>query len=238
MPAYNAERTLRQTLEEIPDVPNAVLLLCDDGSSDSTVDLARELGLNVISHLVNKGYGANQKSLYQAALAGGADFVLMLHPDHQYDARVLPSMLNLLQLGICDIVLGNRIRSRREALQGGMPRWKYFLNRVSTFGENFILGQSIGDFHSGLRGYSRKVLETIPFMRNSDDFGFDQELLVQAVHFGFKIGDLPVPVRYFPEASSISFRRSVRYGSVGMAAILSRGMHQAGFRCDARFTLL
>ena len=235
LPAFNAAATLARTLNEIPEIPNVTLLLVDDGSTDSTLELARELNIRTLSHPTNRGYGANQKTCYAEALSGGADYVLMLHPDYQYDARVLPAMLLLLRLGVCDVILGNRIRSRREALSGGMPLWKYSLNRLSTLLENFVLGQSIGDFHSGLRGYSRRVLESIPFDQNSDDFGFDQEFLVQAVHFGFKVGDLPVPVRYFPEASSISFKRSLRYGMTGLAAILSRQIHRTGFRKDNRF---
>jgi glycosyltransferase involved in cell wall biosynthesis len=235
LPAFNAERTLERTLLEIPSIPGATLLLVDDGSTDRTVDVARQLGLQVVRHTSNKGYGANQKTCYAVALDGGADYVLMLHPDNQYDARVLPAMLSLLQLGICDVMLGNRIRTRHEALSGGMPKWKYATNRVSTLIENLVLGQSIGDFHSGLRGYSRRVLETIPFDRNSNDFGFDQEFLVQAVHFGFRIGDLPVPVRYFAEASSIGFSRSLRYGTQGLGAIGSLQLHRLRIRSDPRF---
>lgn len=145
----------------------------------------------------------------------------MLHPDYQYDARTLPFFTGLIELGICDVVVGSRIRSRREALDGGMPAWKYLANRALTGIENFVLGQNLGDFHSGLRVYRRSVLETIPFERNSDDFVFDTQFLVQAVHFGFRIGDVPVPARYFPEASSINFRRSVTYG-VGTLATLGR----------------
>jgi len=164
--------------------------------------------------------------------------VVMLHPDNQYDARVAPVMVELIRLGICDVVLGNRIRTRQEALAGGMPLWKYVINRTSTFAENLVLGQSLGDFHSGFRAYSRKVLETIPFNENSDDFAFDQEFLMQAVHAGFRIGDVPVPVRYMKEASSISFRRSLRYGWGAVGAFASMKLHQWGWKSNRRFELV
>jgi len=235
MPAYNAEQTLRATLAEIPEGFGDHRILVDDGSSDGTVKLARELGLTVIEHPVNRGYGGNQKTCYAAALKTDADVIVMLHPDNQYDARVAPVMVDLISLGICDVVLGNRIRTRAEALIGGMPRWKYIINRMSTFSENLVLGQSLGDFHSGFRAYSRRVLERIPFEENSDDFAFDQEFLIQAIGFGFKIGDVPVPVRYMKEASSISFRRSVRYGLGGLSAFGAMRLHKMKLRSDDRF---
>ena len=236
MPAYNAEHTLRQTYNDIPPELKENVILVDDCSTDSTVEVARNLGLNVIEHENNRGYGGNQKTCYKAALDRGADIVIMVHPDYQYDARVSLIMAKLIQLDICDLVLGNRIRTRREALDGGMPKWKYFVNRTSTFFENLTLGQSIGDFHSGFRAYSRELLETVPFESNSDDFAFDQEFLVQTVAFGFRIGDVPVPVRYFEEASSINFRRSVRYGVGGLGAIFSLYMTKARLRRDPRFS--
>jgi len=184
----------------------------DDGSRDRTVQVAREMGLTVIEHSENRGYGGNQKTCYREALARGADVIVMIHPDYQYDSRVIPHAVAFIELGICDIVLGSRIRSRQEALTGGMPVYKYLSNRFLTVIENLALGQNLGDFHSGFRVYRRSVLERIPFERNSDDFVFDTQVLAQAVHFGFRLGDIPVPVRYFPEASSINFRRSVKYG--------------------------
>src|SRR5205085_6526879 len=188
------------------------VLLVDDGSTDRTVQVAREMGLTVIEHPQNRGYGGNQKTCYREALARGADIIVMIHPDYQYDSRVIPHAVGFIELGICDVVLGSRIRSRDEALRGGMPVWKYLCNRFLTAVENFALGQNLGDFHSGFRVYRRAVLETIPFERNSDDFVFDTQFLVQAVHFGFRLGDIPVPVRYFKEASQINFRRSAKYG--------------------------
>ncbi|MBU3688855.1 MAG: glycosyl transferase family 2 [Acidimicrobiales bacterium mtb01] len=235
MPAYNAERTLERTFFDLPEGLRKHVLLVDDCSTDRTVDVAHSLGLEVIRHDCNLGYGANQKTCYQAALERQASVVVMLHPDYQYDSRVVDLMAELIYLGTVDFVLGNRIRTRKEALSGGMPKWKYFLNRTSTFIENLLLGQSIGDFHSGLRAYSRDFLLTIPFHRNSNDFAFDQEMIVQAVSFGFRIGDIPVPVRYMEEASSIGWRRSIDYGFGGLGAIAALKVHQAGFRHDPRF---
>jgi glycosyltransferase involved in cell wall biosynthesis len=219
MPAYNAERTLASTLADMPPGCVDEVILVDDGSTDRTVQVARDMGLTVIVHEQNKGYGGNQKTCYRAALARGADVVVMIHPDYQYDSRVIPHAVGFIELGICDVVIGSRIRSRDEAMRGGMPIYKYLSNRFLTAVENFALGQNLGDFHSGFRVYRREVLETIPFERNSDDFVFDTQFLVQAVHFGFRLGDIPVPVRYFDEASSINFRRSLKYGLSTLAVV-------------------
>src|SRR5436190_6173950 len=212
LPAYNAERTLAATLADIPAGAVDEVLLVDDGSTDRTVTVARDMGLTVIQHPQNRGYGGNQKTCYHYALEHGADVVVMIHPDYQYDSRVVPLAVSIIELGICDVVLGSRIRSRQEAFKGGMPVYKYISNRFLTAAENFALGQNLGDFHSGFRVYRRAVLEAIPFERNSDDFVFDTQFLVQAVHHGFRLGDIPVPVRYFAEASSINFKRSTVYG--------------------------
>ena len=212
MPAYNAESTLAGTLADMPPGCVDEIILVDDGSRDRTVEIARRMGLTVIQHAENRGYGGNQKTCYRHALDRGADIVVMIHPDYQYDSRVIPQAVGFIELGICDVVLGSRIRSRQEALAGGMPLYKYISNRFLTLVENLALGQNLADFHSGFRVYRREVLERIPFERNSDDFVFDTQFLVQAVRFGFRLGDIPVPVRYFPEASSINFRRSLRYG--------------------------
>jgi glycosyltransferase involved in cell wall biosynthesis len=212
MPAYNAETTLAATLADIPVGSVDEIILVDDGSKDRTVEVARQMGLTVIVHPQNKGYGGNQKTCYQTALEHGADVVIMIHPDYQYDSRVIPHAVAFIELGICDVVLGSRIRSRQEALDGGMPVYKYLSNRVLTLIENFALGQNLGDFHSGFRVYRREVLEKVPFEQNSDDFVFDTQFLAQAVALGFRLGDIPVPVRYFAEASSINFRRSTKYG--------------------------
>lgn len=212
MPAYNAEATLEKTFRDIPPDSVDELILTDDCSSDRTVEIAERLGLTVLQHEQNKGYGANQKTCYKAALEKGADVVVMIHPDYQYDSRLIPHALGFLATGVCDVVLGSRIRSRSEALKGGMPLYKYLNNRLLTVVENVVLGQNLGDFHSGFRAYTRQVLETLPFQSNSDDFVFDSEFLAQAVFFGFKIGDIPMPCRYFEEASSINLVRSVKYG--------------------------
>ena len=221
MPAYNAAGTLEKTLADLhADVVDEIILV-DDGSTDGTVDLALQHGLTVIKHKENRGYGGNQKTCYQYALEHGAEYIVMLHPDYQYDSRVVGIAIQLLRLGICDVVMGSRIRTRQEALAGGMPAWKYLANRLLTITENIALGQNLGDFHSGFRAYRREVLETIPFEHNSNDFVFDSQLLAQAVYFQFRVGDIPVPVRYFPEASSISFKRCVKYG-MGTLAVLAR----------------
>jgi glycosyltransferase involved in cell wall biosynthesis len=226
LPAYNAERTLAATLADFPPGCVDEILLVDDGSTDNTVAVAREMGLTVIAHPENRGYGGNQKTCYKYALDHGADVVVMIHPDYQYDARVIPHAVGLIELGICDVLLGSRVRSRQEALKCGMPWWKYFSNRFLTFIENVALGQNLGDFHSGFRVYRRTVLETIPFERNSDDFVFDTQFLAQAVHFGFRLADLPVPVRYFDEASSINFRRSTIYGLRTLATMTRFWLHR------------
>lgn len=211
MPAYNAARTLERIVRQIPPDCYDQIIVGDDASSDQTVAIAERLGLSVVRHHSNRGYGANQKSCYRAALARGAELVVMLHPDEQYDARVIPLALQILRLGICDVVLGNRIRTRRESLAGGMPWYKYLANRGLSLIEGVLTGQNLGEWHSGFRAYRRAVLETVPFERNSDDFVFDSQFLLQSVHFGFKVGDLPVPVIYHKDASSISFARSCRY---------------------------
>ena len=211
MPAYKAAQTLERTYRDIPGVVDTVILV-DDASDDDTAEVARSLGIETVVHKQNRGYGANQKSCYDAALAHDPDVVVMVHPDYQYDPRLIPYFIGYLEMNVCDVMLGCRIRTRRETLQGGMPIYKYLSNRLLTIFENFALGQNVGDFHSGFRVYTREVLETIPYHRNSDDFVFDTEFLAQAVYFGFRIGDSPMPVRYFEEASSINFTRSLRYG--------------------------
>ncbi|HBL17910.1 MAG: glycosyl transferase family 2 [Elusimicrobia bacterium GWA2_69_24] len=212
LPAYNAAATLEKTVSEISrDVVDEIVLV-DDRSRDNTAEIARRLGLHTIVHERNLGYGGNQKTCYREALRLGADIVIMIHPDYQYDPRLAPHMAGLIADDICDFVLGNRIRTRREALSGGMPIWKYFFNRVLSMLENLWTGQNLGEWHSGLRAYSRKVLETIPWEDNSDDFVFDQQFLHQAAFLRFRMGDVPAPARYFAEASSINFFRSTVYG--------------------------
>lgn len=236
MPAYNAAATLKKTIDDIPDGAVDEIILVDDCSTDETVEIAQELGLTVIQHRRNQGYGGNQKTCYRHALERGADFVVMLHPDYQYDSRLIPTAVEFMKLGICDVVLGSRIRTRREALAGGMPLYKYFANRMLTTVENVALGQNLGDFHSGFRAYRRAVLETIPYHHNSDDFVFDSEFLAQAVHFGFRIGEIPVPVRYFDEASSINFRRSLKYGFATLGVLARFWAHRLHIRTEDVFT--
>lgn len=230
MPAYNAAATLARTVADLPAGVVDEVIVVDDCSRDNTVEVARELGLTVVRRRTNGGYGANQKTCYRHALERGADHVVMVHPDYQYDSRVVGIAVSLVRFGICDVVLGSRIRTRSEALAGGMPPYKYIANRLLTTFENMAFGQNLGDFHSGFRAYRRQVLETIPFERNSDDFVFDSQFLAQAAHFGFRIGDLPVPVRYFPEASSINFRRSLRYGLETLGVVARFWGHRAGLR--------
>lgn len=228
MPAYNAEKTLEKTIADIPKNGFSEIILVDDCSKDGTVALARKLGLTVIMHETNKGYGGNQKTCYREALKRGAEIVVMIHPDYQYDARLADVMTKLIELRVCDVVLGNRVRTRWEALKGGMPWWKYLANRFLSGLENTVTGQNLGEWHSGLRAYSRKVLETIPWEQNSDDFVFDQQFLYQAAAFRFRMGDIPVEARYFPEASSINFRRSVVYGLSSLWVMTLFGLHRIG----------
>jgi glycosyltransferase involved in cell wall biosynthesis len=211
MPAYRAANTLKRVYDDIPKDAVDEILVVDDVSPDNTVEIARSLPVDLIVHERNTGYGGNQKTCYREALERGADFVVMLHADYQYDGRMIRAAVDILRMGNCDVVLGNRIRTRAEALAGGMPLVKYVANRGLTIIENVLSGQNLGEWHSGFRAYSRRVLETVPFERNSDSFVFDSQFLVQCVHFGFKMGDLPVPVRYFDEASSIDFKSSTIY---------------------------
>jgi glycosyltransferase involved in cell wall biosynthesis len=229
MPAYNAADTLRQTWTEIPEGYVDEHLLVDDASRDDTVGIARSLGIRVLEHAKNRGYGGNQKTCYREALARGADIVIMLHPDYQYDPRLVPMMILPLQLGILDVILGSRVRTRQECLESGMPLYKYLGNRLLTLIENICLGQNMGEFHSGFRAYRRAVLEKLPIEQFSDDFVFDSQFLVSAVDAGFRIGEIPVPVRYMPEASSINFRRSVRYGLGTLWAVAQFVAKRAGF---------
>jgi glycosyltransferase involved in cell wall biosynthesis len=230
MPAYNAATTIERTFRSIPEGCIQEFILTDDGSKDHTADIAEQLGMSVIRHETNKGYGGNQKTCYDSALEHGADCVVMIHPDYQYDGRVTPAVISLLSTGTVDVILGSRIRTRQETLEGGMPVYKYLSNRVLTIFENFVLGQNLGDFHSGFRAYTREVLETIDYKHNSDDFVFDTEFLAQAVYHGFRIGDIPIPTRYFDEASSINFRRSLKYGWQTVAVMGKFTLQKTGIK--------
>jgi glycosyltransferase involved in cell wall biosynthesis len=211
LPAYHAEQTLERTYRAIPlDVVDDVLLV-DDASTDRTLAVARELGIRTFAHATNLGYGANQKTCYREALAAGADIVVMLHPDYQYDPRLIPAMAGMVASGVYDVVLGSRILGG-GALRGGMPLYKYVSNRLLTLVQNLFVGAKLSEYHTGYRAYARSVLETLPIDHNSDDFVFDNEIIVQALAAGFRIGEVSCPASYFPEASSISFGRSVTYG--------------------------
>ncbi|MDP8254261.1 MAG: glycosyltransferase family 2 protein [Candidatus Alcyoniella australis] len=212
MPAYNAEKTLQKTLADIPEGLAEHVILVDDASTDRTAELARDLGLTVFVHERNRGYGANQKTCYREALKLGAEVVVMIHPDYQYDSALAPHLVDLIARGYFDVMLGTRIRTRGETMAGGMPWWKYLSNRFLTLAENVLTGQNLSEWHTGYRAYSRKVLETVPWERNSDDFIFDSQFLMQTAFLGFKIAEIPVPVRYYDDSSSINFKRSATYG--------------------------
>jgi glycosyltransferase involved in cell wall biosynthesis len=211
MPAYNAAKTLKITYEAIPHTVVDQIILVDDGSTDKTLDIARQLQLTVFVHTRNFGYGANQKTCYSEALKEEADIVVMLHPDYQYDPTLLPEIIAPIKAGDADIVLGSRFLGG-NTLEQGMPWWKFIGNRFLTGLENWTLGLKLAEYHTGYRAYSRRALEQIPFSFNSDNFVFDQEILVQATHLGFRIKEVPVPTKYFPAASSASFADSVIYG--------------------------
>jgi len=211
MPAYNAAKTLKITYEAIPHTVVDQIILVDDGSTDKTLDIARQLQLTVFVHTRNFGYGANQKTCYAEALKEEADIVVMLHPDYQYDPTLLPEIIAPIKAGDADIVLGSRFLGG-NTLEQGMPWWKFIGNRFLTGLENWTLGLKLAEYHTGYRAYSRRALEQIPFSFNSDNFVFDQEMLVQATHLGFRIKEVPVPTKYFPAASSASFVDSIIYG--------------------------
>jgi glycosyltransferase involved in cell wall biosynthesis len=234
MPAYNAEHTVRRTVAEIDRAVADELILVDDKSQDATVRVARELGLHVIEHERNRGYGGNQKTCYTEALRRGADIVIMLHPDYQYSPRLLPAMAAMIASGHFDVVLGSRILGV-GALAGGMPVWKYAANRFLTAVENLLLGYKLAEYHTGYRAFSRRLLETLPLEENSDDFVFDNQMLAQAIWSGFHIGEISCPARYFPEASSIGFRRSVKYGLGVLGTALEYRVARTGLISSRRF---
>ncbi len=219
MPAYNAAKTLERTYNDLPKEVVDKVILVDDVSQDETVEIARHLGLEVVVHIQNKGYGGNQKTCYLKALEEGADIVVMLHPDYQYDSTLVPDLIRPIQEGKADMMLGSRFLSG-GTLAGGMPLYKYISNRILTFIENLVLGQHLSECHTGFRAYSRRFLETIPFLLNSDNFVFDTEVIAQAVAFGFRIGEIAVPTRYFKEASSVNFKNSVIYGLSTLAVMV------------------
>lgn len=237
MPAYNAGRTLRMTYAELPHETVDMVILVDDASTDDTVAVARELNLKLFLHDRNYGYGANQKTCYREALRAGAEIVVMVHPDYQYDPTLLPEIIKPIQNGAADVVLGSRLKSGAP-LSGGMPWWKYLSNRFLTGVENWIFGLELAEYHTGYRAYSRAVLETVNFELNADQFIFDQEIIAQFVEAGFRIDEVPVPTRYFAEASSISFVASSRYG-LGILWLVARyAMHRSGIWRQRQFQSL
>jgi glycosyltransferase involved in cell wall biosynthesis len=236
MPAYNAAQTLERTYADIPHDLIDQIILVDDVSQDETVDVARQLGLKVIIHRQNLGYGGNQKTCYDAALADGAAVIVMLHPDYQYDATRIPALIAPILEGRADLVLGSRFLG--DPLAGGMPRWKYVSNRFLTIVENVAFGLHLSEYHTGLRAYSRRLLETIPYRLNSNDFVFDQELIAQVVAAGMgrRIGEIGVPTRYFEEASSVGFQRSVVYGLSTLRVVARYVLHRIGVRRSPKLT--
>ena len=228
LPAYNAGRTLEATFREISSRLADDIILVDDASTDDTLSVARKLGIFAVKHDRNRGYGGNQKTCYRLALERGADIIIMLHPDYQYTPKLLLPMAAMLCSGLFDVVLGSRILGT-GALSGGMPVYKYVSNRVLTYVENVLVAHKLSEYHTGYRGFTRKVIEALPLERNSDDFVFDNQILAQAIYRGFAIGEISCPARYFPEASSINFSRSVVYGLGVLHTSLSFRLARLGF---------
>jgi len=226
MPAYNAEKTLEKIVHELSEVVD-IKILVDDSSKDQTAALSRCLGIQTFVHDTNYGYGRNQQTCYREALAAGADIVVMVHADYQYTPLLVPAMAGMIASGVYDMVLGSRILGN-GALKGGMPLYKFFFNRVLTAFQNLFLGVKLSEYHTGFRAFSRELLEKLPLLENSDDFVFDNQMIAQAVMFGFNIGEISCPTKYFAEASSIDFKRSVQYGFGVLATTARFVAHRAG----------
>jgi glycosyltransferase involved in cell wall biosynthesis len=233
MPAYNAEKTLEMTVRELSDVVD-IKILVDDSSKDQTAALSRKLGVQTYIHDANYGYGRNQQTCYREALAAGADIVVMVHPDYQYTPLLVPAMAGMVASGVYDMVLASRILGA-GALKGGMPFYKYVANRLLTAFQNLFLGVKLSEYHTGFRAFSKELLETLPLLENSDDFVFDNQMIAQAVMFGFQIGEISCPTKYFEEASSINFRRSVKYGLGVLATTIGFVAHKWGIRRAPRY---
>jgi glycosyltransferase involved in cell wall biosynthesis len=227
MPAYNAQKTLEKTVRELPDVVD-IKILVDDNSKDDTAALSRSLGVDTFQHDANYGYGRNQQTCYREALAAGADVVVMVHPDYQYTPLLVSAIAGMVASGVYDMVLASRILGG-GALRGGMPKYKYVFNRLLTGFQNLFLGVKLSEYHTGYRAFSRELLQTLPLLENSDDFVFDNQMIAQAVMFNFQIGEISCPTKYFEEASSINFRRSVTYGLGVLATTLSFFGHKMGW---------
>ena len=228
MPAYNAEATLHKTFQEIPQGIVDEIILTDDGSLDQTEHISRNLGIYTLKHPQNKGYGANQKTCYAAALERGADIVIMLHPDYQYSPKLVSAMAAMLESEHYDVILGSRILGKGAVAEGGMPRYKYIANRCLTLIQNIFLGHHLSEYHTGYRAWTKQVLESLPLSICSDDFIFDNQMIAQAIFFNFRIGEISCPTRYFKEASSISFSRSVTYGLGVLKTSLTFRLHKMG----------
>ena len=228
MPAYNAQKTVKKTYDDLPKDLISEVILVDDASSDKTVQKAQKLGIKVYTHQKNRGYGANQKTCYDQALKRKPNIVVMVHPDYQYDAKLVGVLCEPIINGRTDVMLGSRIQTRHQVLAGGMPLWKYFSNRFLTLIENLAMGLNLSEYHTGFRAYSSQVLATIPYHKFSDDFVFDQQILISALSFGFNISEIPVPCKYFPEASSINLTRSIKYGLLTLWAVFAYLLNQSG----------
>src|SRR3990167_8207282 len=232
MPAYNAQRTVRDTYQEIPKHLRKHIILVDDGSKDKTVEVARRLGIKVFKHPNNLGYGGNQKTCYWEALKLNPDVVVMLHPDYQYDATMIEDLIAPILKGRYDFMFGSRIANKREALKGGMPPVKYYVNRIVCLIQNILLGVNFTEHFSGFRAYSVKLLRTVPFQRFSNDFGFDQEITVSSISYGFRIGEIAIPTRYHEKASSIQFVKGAKFILDGFLTILAFYLHRFGVKKD------
>jgi len=228
MPAYNAEKTVKKTVDDLPKDLISEVILVDDASRDKTVQRAKKMGITVYTHKENKGYGANQKTCYDQALKRKPDIVVMVHPDYQYDAKLVGVLCESIVNGRADVMLGSRIQTRHQVLAGGMPLWKYFANRFLTLVENLAMGLNLSEYHTGFRAYSSKVLRTIPYQKFSNDFIFDQQILISALSFGFNISEIPVPCKYFPEASTINLQRSLKYGVMTIWTVLIYLLYELG----------
>lgn len=228
MPAYNAQKTVEATYNDLPKDLISEVILVDDASGDKTVQKAKDLGITVYAHSKNKGYGGNQKTCYDEALKRNPVVVVMVHPDYQYDAKLAGVLCEPIVNGRADIMLGSRIQTRQQVLAGGMPIWKYFANRFLTLAENLTMGLNLSEYHTGFRAYSAKVLKTIPYHKFSDDFIFDQQILISALSYGYNISEIPVPCKYFPEASSINLTKSTKYGILTLWTVFVYLLHQIG----------
>ncbi len=230
MPARNVEKTIEMTYNDIPEEFRENIILVDNNSKDRTVEVAKSLGIKIFCHPTDRGYGGSQKSLYTEALKLDADIIVMLHPDYQYDASLLPELIKPIEQGRADCVIGSRVRTREETLKGGMPLYKYLANRLLTLIENIATGYSLSEFHSGFRAFSRKVLEKVPYQLNSNNYVFDTQMLFQIIALSFKIDEIHVPTRYFKEASSPNFIESTIYGISTLCVVIKYLLHKIGLK--------